>query len=258
MKEIDNYLKLLYRRFNASNKEIEDFKAEMESHLLESVRELQAEGKSVQESIRIAIERFGDPIQIGRELPRILMVSRLRLRKLILTFSAAALIIIVSLSLVFYNNLQKREKLTQELQQSIMDNHNYSHIFDEIGELIFRYGGDTRKIIKDLKAKYNISTINRISDMNDIFKYHNGVLIGVAIIAADTDYECPYFEDIAELGVMKLSESVKVIKLAEKARDATTDEEKELIKNQILCMKAEAELKTYQQALDYNKKMMER
>lgn len=267
MKEIDDYLKSLYRHFNATNKEIDDFRVEMKNHLLDSVRELQTEGKSVQESIQIAIERFGDPGQIGRELPEILMVSRRRFSRLILTFSTAALVIIVSLSIISYDNLKKqekiqqseltRQKLTQELQQSTMDNHNYSLIFDKISEIMDAYGGDSEQIIKDLNAKYNIPAINRIAEMYTIFKYHNAVLIGVAIIAADTDYECPLFKDIAELGVMKLSDSLSVINLAEKAREAKTEKDRELVKNQIQQMKAQAELKTYQQALDYNKKLME-
>jgi len=70
MKEIDEYLQLIYKHLNATDKEIADSKSEMKNHLLESVRELQAEGKSEQESVRIAIDRFGDPYEINRELPK--------------------------------------------------------------------------------------------------------------------------------------------------------------------------------------------
>lgn len=261
MKEIDEYLKQLYKHLNATDQEIADLKEEMKNHLLESVHELQAEGKSLQESIRIAIERFGEPAQINDELPKIIMVSRRRFSKLILVLSGIALVILVGLSLIISDNLAKQKKLNQaeltkqtiiqELQQSQKSIQNYDMIFNQIGEIAGVYK-DSGQLSKDLKARHNIDVINQIAEMNRIFKYHNVVLLAVAIIAADTDYECPYYKDIAELGVMKLSDSAAVIDLAEKAREAKTEEDKEFIKNRILQMKANAEFKTYQQALDYN------
>jgi hypothetical protein len=266
MKEIDEYLKVLYKRLNATDQEIEDLKEEMKNHLLESVHELEVEGKSPQESVRIAIERFGDPGQIGRELPEILMLSRRRFSKLLLAIGCIALVILAGFLFAGFDILNKLKELYQaeltkqtiieELQQSRKTIQNYNRIFDQTNELAAAYNASSGQLSKLLDAKFNISVIDQISEMNKTFKYHNAVLMAVAVIASDTDYEYPEYVDFAELGVMKLSNSVAVIDLAERVREAKTPGDKKFIQDQIQQMKKTADFKTYQQALDYNSQLM--
>ena len=59
MKQIEAFVDSVYQNVGGNKKEIKELKAEMKSHLLEAVHELKAEGKSEQEAINIAIERFG-------------------------------------------------------------------------------------------------------------------------------------------------------------------------------------------------------
>ena len=59
MKQIEAFVDSVYQNVGGNKKEIKELKAEMKSHLLEAVDELKAEGKSEQEAIEIAIERFG-------------------------------------------------------------------------------------------------------------------------------------------------------------------------------------------------------
>ncbi|MER2108637.1 MAG: permease prefix domain 1-containing protein [Solibacillus sp.] len=59
MKQIEAFVDSVYQNVGGNKKEINELKAEMKSHLLEAVHELKAEGKSEQEAIEIAIERFG-------------------------------------------------------------------------------------------------------------------------------------------------------------------------------------------------------
>lgn len=59
MKQIDAFVDSVYRNVGGNKKEILELKAEMKSHLLEAVHELKTKGKSEQEAIDIAIERFG-------------------------------------------------------------------------------------------------------------------------------------------------------------------------------------------------------
>jgi hypothetical protein len=61
MKEIDLYINSVYENMDHSP-EVEELKGEMRQHLIEAVEELRREGKSEQESIYIAISRFGLPI----------------------------------------------------------------------------------------------------------------------------------------------------------------------------------------------------
>lgn len=59
MKGIDEFVGSVYQNVGGNEKEIQELKAEMKNHLLEAVHELKSDGKSEQEAIEIAIERFG-------------------------------------------------------------------------------------------------------------------------------------------------------------------------------------------------------
>ncbi|MDF2648573.1 MAG: hypothetical protein K0Q73_4378 [Paenibacillus sp.] len=59
MKQIDRFVDSVYENVGGNNKEIQELKAEMKSHLLEAVHDLKNEGKPEQEAIEIAIDRFG-------------------------------------------------------------------------------------------------------------------------------------------------------------------------------------------------------
>ncbi|WP_088102899.1 permease prefix domain 1-containing protein [Halalkalibacter urbisdiaboli] len=59
MKKIEAFVDEVYHSVGGNREEIEELKSEMKNHLLEAVHELKKEGKSEQEAIEIAIERFG-------------------------------------------------------------------------------------------------------------------------------------------------------------------------------------------------------
>ncbi|WP_346967200.1 permease prefix domain 1-containing protein [Clostridium perfringens] len=68
MREIDNYINSLYKNIDGISKENKEIKETMRTHLIESVEELKLEGFSEKESIRIALERFGEINEIRGEL----------------------------------------------------------------------------------------------------------------------------------------------------------------------------------------------
>jgi hypothetical protein len=59
MKQIEAFVDSIYQQVGGNKKEIEELKAEMKNHLIEAVHDLKTEGKSEQEAIEIAINRFG-------------------------------------------------------------------------------------------------------------------------------------------------------------------------------------------------------
>lgn len=59
MRQIDLFVDSVYHNVYGNKKEINELKEEMKNHLLEAVHELMKEGKSDQEAVDIAIERFG-------------------------------------------------------------------------------------------------------------------------------------------------------------------------------------------------------
>lgn len=71
MREIDNYIDSLYKNIDGISKENKEIKETMRTHLIESVEELKLEGFSEKESIKIALERFGEINEIRGELKNV-------------------------------------------------------------------------------------------------------------------------------------------------------------------------------------------
>lgn len=85
MKKINLYIDSLYKHMDESSDEVQVLKQEMKDHLIQTVNELKAEGKSEEESIEIAINRFGERTQVEIELKEVFKVQR--------KFAAAILIV---------------------------------------------------------------------------------------------------------------------------------------------------------------------
>lgn len=103
MKQIDQFVNSVYAHL--SGKEAKELKQEMRSHLLETVEELKAEGKSEQEAISIALDRFGDKKQVTIGLLTIFQYQN-KFVKWLLRSSVIFLLIgfIVSVSLFIRDN----------------------------------------------------------------------------------------------------------------------------------------------------------
>lgn len=76
MEKINIYIDSLYKHMDESLDEVQELKQEMKNHLLQTVNELISEGKSEEESIDIAISRFGKQNQLENELSEIFKVQR--------------------------------------------------------------------------------------------------------------------------------------------------------------------------------------
>jgi hypothetical protein len=76
VKEIDNYINSIYKNADDNVDEIGEMKSVMRQHLIETVEELKREGKSESESIKIAIERFGEAASIKDELTNVVTFNR--------------------------------------------------------------------------------------------------------------------------------------------------------------------------------------
>jgi len=86
MKKIEEYINFICKNTRGTKKEIEELKQEMRSHLTQTVQELSADGKTEQESIELAIARFGGKHQIQGELAKIFTFQK-KLTKVILSFA---------------------------------------------------------------------------------------------------------------------------------------------------------------------------
>ena len=110
MDRIDKYLNSIYRDVSDSSRDTEDLKQEMKSHLMETVNELQENGITENESIRIAIERFGEEFQIRNELNQVVRFQKLFAQKTLISslFLLAVSVILLITSFFVHQGYLKR------------------------------------------------------------------------------------------------------------------------------------------------------
>lgn len=107
------------------------------------------------------------------------------------------------------------------------------------------------------KAEYNIPVITRCAYLAATFGYHTAPLVDIAKLAASSDHEVKELYELAELDVMKLSESAVLLRIAESAVKAKSEEEKKQVRQDIEKFRATADYKSIEEALkaqDVNEK----
>ena len=75
MERVDKYINSIYRNLKVDSSELNDLKSEMRSHLVEAIKEIKEEGYSEDESITIALERFGDKFNLEGELTEVFNIK---------------------------------------------------------------------------------------------------------------------------------------------------------------------------------------
>lgn len=73
---INKFVDGLCKKMNEPLEEVEDFREEMTSNLVSSVREVMADGYSAREAVNTAIKRFGEPKDMERELEKLYRIKR--------------------------------------------------------------------------------------------------------------------------------------------------------------------------------------
>jgi hypothetical protein len=109
MTKIDSYLESVFRDSDKSQ-ETNDLKQEMRSHLEHSIKELQESGFTEEESVKVAIDRFGDEFQIRKELTQVLRFQKMfnkNILKVSLAFLALCIIMLIT---SFYKESTYRER----------------------------------------------------------------------------------------------------------------------------------------------------
>lgn len=118
MDRIDKYLNSIYRDVSNSSKDTDDLKQEMKSHLMEAVKELQEKGITEDESIRIAIERFGEEFQIRNELNQVLRFQKLFAQKTLISslfLLAVSAILLITSFFVHQGYLKRYNAMNSQL-----------------------------------------------------------------------------------------------------------------------------------------------
>jgi heme/copper-type cytochrome/quinol oxidase subunit 4 len=85
MKKIEAFVDDVYHSVGGNKEEIQELKAEMKNHLLEAVHELKLEGKSEEEAIEIAIERFGGEKEIRAFVGQLFKAQKMFAKRVLYT-----------------------------------------------------------------------------------------------------------------------------------------------------------------------------
>lgn len=160
MKRIEKYIESVYKNINGNKDEIKMMKEEMKGHLLQTVKELESEGKSEDESINIAIRRFGQENEIEDELTRIFKF-RSRCEKITLT----ATLIFLSLAVVSF--------IISIIGQTIFDK-TYNSRLNEVYNVMTLYDKD------------NITSID--NKVEDVLSKYKSSFTGVAVIDTTSSF----------------------------------------------------------------------
>lgn len=117
MKQIEAFVDSVYQNIGGNKKEINELKAEMKSHLLEAVHELKAEGKSEQEAIEIAIERFGGEKEMRSVVGQLFKAQKTFAKWVLYTAIASLLISTLIFSIVMPIEKSKVDQSNQVASQ---------------------------------------------------------------------------------------------------------------------------------------------
>lgn len=101
-------------------------------------------------------------------------------------------------------------------------------------------------------AEHNFQSIVYIAQVTTEVGYHTGLLLDIARLAAACPHECPYFNEIALLAVLCLSESNQVVDLAFLAKGAKNSWDRAELERRMKTVAANAELRSYEEARRYS------
>ena len=163
MKQIDKYVNSVYKHVGGNKEEIESLKYEMKNHLLLLIEELKAEGKSEEESISIAINRFGEENQIENELIGIFKFVNKKAKKALIIALSFLLLTVLSFSVyVFGDKFFMRQELARNTEIfNIMSSYSHDNI-DSINK-------DISTIVNKSKRKILFVELYRVPNGEDVW-----------------------------------------------------------------------------------------
>jgi disulfide oxidoreductase YuzD len=130
MEKLDEYVELVCKNLKGNDDEIAIMKQEMKNHLLQSVEELKLQGKSQEDSIKIAMDRFGEVDILKNQLKEIYNVQKSFSKKI---FNVALVLLFIGIlalvSQIIINNNSNTidSKLLYSIQNIIKNDNSISN-----------------------------------------------------------------------------------------------------------------------------------
>lgn len=130
MGKLDEYVNSICKNLKGDNEEITIMKQEMKNHLLQSVEELKAQGKSEKESIDIAISRFGEVNILKNQLKEVYNVQK-NFSKIIFNVAIILLFVgifsLISQVFIHYNSNTVDKNLLYDIESSLKSDSEISN-----------------------------------------------------------------------------------------------------------------------------------
>lgn len=179
MKKIEAFVDSVYQNVGGNKKEIQELKAEMKSHLLEAVHELKTEGKSEQEAIEIAIERFGGEKEMRSVVGQLFKAQKTFAKWVLYTAIAFLLISTLIFGIVMpieKSKLDQSNKVASQILNSLGDNKRIpTQLETDIQEIVQGSGRITGISIYDHEKLF--SSTNK--DFEPIYSFREEGLFNV-------------------------------------------------------------------------------
>jgi hypothetical protein len=150
MKQIEVFVDSVYKNASGNKKEIKELKAEMRTHLLEAVHELEKDGKSEQEAVQLAIERFGGEQELRSELSKLYHKQKLFAKGVLLTALTVLIVSIFSFQFLYQRDYLKSHDFPHRFNEKIIDSlQDHESITEEVKK-------DIESIIQSNKRVHNV------------------------------------------------------------------------------------------------------
>lgn len=163
MGKLDDYIDLVCKDLKGNDEELTIMKQEMKNHLLQSVEELKLQGKSQEDSINIAIDRFGEVDILKNQLKEVYNVEKNFSKKIFniaLALLLMGIIALISQIYINYNSQNIGSKLLYSVEDMIKNDNTVSN-----------------KVLKTL-----------FDDNSGKFKFNNKELKYIAVFKYPKDY----------------------------------------------------------------------
>lgn len=121
MKQIEAFVDSVYQNVGGNKKEIKELKAEMRSHLLEAVHELKEEGKSEEEAVRLAIERFGGEQEMRSEISQVYRKQKLFAKGVLFAALTVLIVTLFSFQHLYQRDYLKSGDFPHRFNEKIID-----------------------------------------------------------------------------------------------------------------------------------------
>ncbi|WP_409250630.1 permease prefix domain 1-containing protein [Bacillus sp. SCS-153A] len=173
MKQVEAFVDEVYHSVGGNKKEIAELKAEMKNHLLEAVHELRLEGKSEEEAINIAIERFGGQAEMRSIVGQLFRAQKVFAKRVLyIALSFIILTSIVSGILWAMNEADMSENLT--VAREILNRlEGQEAITEDMKPGIFTLVEDKSQIL-NLQI-YKMADVESVSETGAVSYYLNDV-----------------------------------------------------------------------------------